>query len=195
MTLYRSLHPKSLPSHARICDVDLGRPARVDMDTPATAVMTDLRRVPAVTIAPDATVEVAHERMIHARVRLLLVTATNGDVLGLVTARDLLGEKPIRIAVDDGVARDSVAVARVMVPSERIQVLDYNEVQHSSVGDVVMTLREASRQHALVVEHGPQPVIRGIFSTTQIGRQLGAPVEASERPQSFAEVEHLLAAS
>lgn len=195
MTLYRSLHPKNLPSQARICEVDLGRPARVDMNAPATAVMTDLQRVPAVTIAPDASVETAQTRMIHARVRLLLVTATSGDVLGLITARDLLGEKPIRVAVDDGVARDSVAVARVMVPRERIQVLDYNEVQHSSVGDVVMTLREAGRQHALVLEQGSQPVIRGIFSTTQIGRQLGSPVDASERPQSFAEVELLLAAS
>ncbi|SBP86701.1 CBS domain-containing protein [Thiomonas delicata] len=195
MTIYRNLHPKSLPPHARICETDLGRPARVDMDTPATAVMTDLRRVPAVTIAPDATVETAQERMIHARVRLLLVTAPGGEVLGLITARDLLGEKPIRVAVDDGVARDAVTVARVMVPRERIQVLDYGEVQHSSVGDVVMTLREAGRQHALVLEQGPVPVIRGIFSTTQIGRQLGSPIEASERPQSFAEVEHLLAAS
>ncbi|MHB1670158.1 CBS domain-containing protein [Thiomonas sp.] len=55
--------------------------------------------------------------------------------------------------MDDGIARDAVTVARVMVPRERIQVLDYSEVQHS-----------------LVLEQGPVPTLRGIFSTTQIGR-------------------------
>jgi hypothetical protein len=37
-------------------------------------------------------------------------------------------------------------------------------------------------------------VIRGIFSTTQIGRQLGYPVEAGERANSFAELEQVLMA-
>ncbi len=195
MTIYRSLHASILPAQTRLCEVDLGRPTHVDMDAPATAVMTDLRRVSAVTISPDATVDLAQQRMIHARVRLLLVVGANDDVQGIVTARDLLGEKPIRIAVSDGTPRDAVLVERVMVPHEQIQVLDYNEVQHSSVGDVVMTLRASGRQHALVLERGGVPTIRGIFSTTQIGRQLGSPIEATERPQSFAEVEHLLAAS
>lgn len=193
MTMYRSLHPSLLPAQTRLCEVDMDRPAHVDMDHPATSVMTDLRHTRAVTIGPDATVEVANQRMIHARVRLLLVTDATGNVVGLVTARDLLGEKPIRIAVDEGTARNAVAVQRVMVRREHIQVLDYEQVQHSSVGDVVKTLRDSGRQHALVLERGHVPVIRGIFSTTQIGRQLGAPIEASERPQSFAEVEHLLA--
>ncbi len=195
MTIYRSLHASVLPAQTRLSEVDLGRPTHVDMDAPATAVMTDLRRVSAVTVGPDATVDLAQQRMIHARVRLLLVVDVNEDVLGIITARDLLGEKPIRVAVSDGTPRDAVLVSRVMVQREAIQVLDYTEVQHSSVGDVVMTLRTSGRQHALVLERGHVPTIRGIFSTTQISRQLGAPIEASERPQSFAEVEHLLAAS
>ncbi|SCC94093.1 hypothetical protein THIX_60151 [Thiomonas sp. X19] len=90
-----------------------------------------------------ADMEAAQQRMIHARVRLLLVTDMSGNVLGLVTARDLLSEKPIRIAVDDGLARDAVTAARVMVPRERIQVLDYSEVRHS-----------------LALEQGPVPTIR-----------------------------------
>ncbi|WP_297910145.1 CBS domain-containing protein [Thiomonas sp.] len=195
MGIYRSLHTSILPPHARLCEVDLGRHASVDMEAPATSVMTDLRQVRAVTITPDSSVEAAQQRMIHAHVRMLLVVDGDDSMLGLLTARDLLGEKPIRVAVEDGVSRDAIAVERVMIRPDHIQVLDYADVLHSSVGDIVKTMSESGRQHALVVERRHTPSVRGIFSITQIGRQLGVALEASERPQSFAEVEHLLAST
>ncbi len=195
MTSFRTLRLHSLPAHARVGEPESAGAEPLAMDQPAALAMTDLRRVPAVAIQPDATLEVAQQRMVHARVRMLLVTDSAGELLGLVTARDLLGEGPIRAAIDDGVARDQLAVRRVMVPGSRIQVLDWADVQHASIGDVVQTLRESGRQHALVLEQGGAPQVCGIFSATQIGRLLGVRIEASDKPQSFAEVEHLLAAS
>ena len=195
MTSYRTLRLHTLPAHARVDEPDSQHAQRLAMDQPARLAMTDLRRVAAVAIHPDATLEAAQQRMVHARVRMLLVTDAAGELLGLVTARDLLGEAPIRAAVDDGVARDQLAVQRVMVPSQRIQVLDWSDVEHASIGDVVQTLRDSGRQHALVVHQGRPPQVCGIFSATHIGRLLGVPIEASDKPQSFAEVEHLLAAT
>ena len=190
---FRALDLKLLPAGARVGEPE-GRPqGPLQMNQPAALAMTDLRRVAAVAIHPDASLEAAQQRMVHARVRMLLVTDPAGELLGLITSRDLLGEAPIRVAVEDGVARDQLAVSRVMVPRERIQVLDWGDVQHASIGDVVCTLRDSGRQHALVVQQGRPPQICGIFSATQIGRLLGVPVEASDKPQSFAEVEHLLA--
>ncbi len=195
MSSYRTLRLHSLPPHAHVGEPEGQRPEGLTMDRPAPDAMTDLRRVAAVAIHPDATLEAAQQRMVHARVRMLLVTDPAGELLGLITARDLLGEAPIRAAVEDGVARDQLAVRRVMVPRERIQVLDWDDVQHASVGDMVHTLRESGRQHALVVQQGRPPRVCGIFSATHIGRLLGVPIEASDKPQSFAEVEHLLAAT
>jgi CBS domain containing-hemolysin-like protein len=195
MTSYRTLRLNTLPAHARVGEPDSQHANRLAMDQPARLAMTDLRRVAAVAIHPDATLEAAQQRMMHARVRMLLVTDAAGELLGLVTARDLLGEAPIRAAVDDGVARDQLAVQRVMVPSQRIQVLDWSDVEHASIGDVVQTLRDSGRQHALVVQQGRPPQVCGIFSATHIGRVLGVRIEASDKPQSFAEVEHLLAAT
>lgn len=195
MSHYRSLRSSALPGDARVAEIEPEPSTPVGMDSPAREVMTDLRRVRAVTIAPDATIELAQQRMMHARVRLLLVADADGAVLGLLTARDLLGEKPVRAAVADGVARNAVRVERVMVRSAHVEVLDLAEVERSSVGDMIKTLRDAGRQHALVLEPGRPPLVRGLFSMTQIGRQLGVSLEASDRPQSFAEVEHLLAES
>lgn len=195
MTLYRKLQSTALPADAGIAEIEPEPTAAATMDDPALSVMTDLRHVRAVTVAPDGSLEIAHQRMIHAKVRLLLVADAEGSVVGLLTARDLLGEKPVRAAVADGIARSAVRVERVMVRREQIEVLDLAEVERSRVGDVVATLRASGRQHALVLERGRPPQIRGVFSTTRVGHQLGLSLDASERPQSFAEIEHLLAGS
>ena len=195
MSSYRTLRLGMLPAHAHVGEPTALPKAGLAMDQPAALAMTDLRRVAAVAIHPDASLEVAQQRMVHARVRMLLVTDPAGELLGLVTARDLMGEAPIRAAVEDGTARDQLAVRRVMVPGERIQVLDWADVQNASIGDVVQTLRESGRQHALVVQQGRPPQVCGIFSATHIGRLLGVRIDASDKPQSFAEVEHLLAAT
>lgn len=195
MTSYRTLRLSSLPAHSRVGEPETVQSGRLVVDQPAALAMTDLRRVAAVAIHADATLEAAQHRMQHARVRMLLVTDAAGELLGLITARDLMGEAPIRAAVEDGAARDHLPVRRIMVPAERIQVLDWVDVQHATIGDVVQTLRDSGRQHALVVQQGRPPQICGIFSATQIGRLLGVRIEASDKPQSFAEVEHLLAAT
>ena len=64
----------------------------------------------------------------------------------------------------------------------------------SSLTGVVETLRQSGRQHALVTD--PDGCIRGIFSATQIARQLGVDpqsVNPAEIAQTFAEIETLLA--
>jgi hypothetical protein len=55
---------------------------------------------------------------------------------------------------------------------------------------VLETLRRAGRQHALVVERA---MVRGIFSISQIARQLGVSVPAGgEVALTFSEIEAAL---
>ncbi len=165
----------------------------VGMDDPALAVMTDLRRVRVVTIGAEAPVELALTMMIHAHVRLLCVIDA-GVLRGLVTARDLMGEKPLLAAARDRVPRSAITVAQVMTPRAEIAPFAFADVQRSTVRDVVVALRAAARQHALVVEPcAGACAVRGIFSATQIGRQLGIDISPDGRVQGFAEFERLLA--
>ncbi|MFZ3174169.1 MAG: CBS domain-containing protein, partial [Thiobacillus sp.] len=63
---------------------------------------------------------------------------------------------------------------------------------HAHVGDIVETLKHSGRQHALVVEDEPlteKPTIRGIFSASQIARQLGIPLQAQELAQTFEQID------
>src|SRR3954464_3463500 len=127
--------------------------ARVTPDSPALQVMTDLARVAPATIRPQAPLSGANQFMITRGVRLLLVIDDYENVLGLITATDLLSEKPMRVAMDRGIRRDELTVADVMIPAEAVEVIAYADVERARVGHVLETLRRAGRQHALVVDH------------------------------------------
>ncbi len=165
-------------------------------ESPALAVMTDLKQVTVATIGPDATLAQATQTMISRGVRLLLVVDRDDNVLGLITSRDTQGEKPIKLIKAQGGKHSELLVSDLMCPRDDIDLIAIADVLHATVGDIVATLKQLKRQHALVGERNPltkQTYIRGIFSATQIGRQLGAAVQTFEVNTTFSEIEDLLA--
>jgi CBS domain-containing protein len=166
-------------------------PERVRIDSPALSVMTDLRQIPAATIDLDAPVDAANRFMIRRGVRLLLVSDDERQVLGLITSNDVLGEKTVQFALERGIKRQEIRVRDIMIPYERLEVLHYDDLIHAEVGHVVTTLQRAGRQHALVTDMGTDgktETVRGIFSASQIARQLGIAIHTSEVAQTFAEI-------
>jgi signal-transduction protein with cAMP-binding, CBS, and nucleotidyltransferase domain len=168
--------------------------SRVTLDDPALTVMTDLTRVPAVLVDPDVDIEAAMRIMIRRNVRSLFVVDVNSEILGLITATDLLGEKPVQHIQQHGGRRDDIRVRELMTPHARLEVLPMAEVVRACVGQVVATLIHASRQHAMVVEDNTdgRQRVRGVFSATQLERQLGQPVLAGSVAHTFAEIEAAL---
>jgi CBS domain containing-hemolysin-like protein len=170
-------------------------PEKVTLDAAALEVMTDFESTTAIIILPADTVDEAHSRMIQRAVRLLLVVDENRSVLGVITATDILGEKPVQVAVERGSVRGEIQVRDIMTPREHIEVLDMAAVRGAKVGHVVATLSKAGRQHAVVVErdrYGGQ-IVRGLFSATQIARQLGVTMQMTEVARTFSEIEATLA--
>lgn len=169
-------------------------PAHVTMDSPALEVMTDLTHVPAATVDSGATLDAANRYMMSRGVRSLFVNAPEGRLQGLVTAVDILGERPLRVAQARGVTWGELRVVDVMAPVEAIAAFTLRDVLAAKVGHVVSSLKGSGRHHALVAEPLPEggERIRGIFSVTQIARQLGEALEIPELATTFAEVEQAL---
>lgn len=167
----------------------------ITLDDEAASVMTDLTRVTAVIILPGDTVDEAKRRMIQRGVRLLLVVDQDRKVVGLITATDILGEKPVLAASERGLRREEVMVRDIMTPQERLEVLSMTDVRAAKVGHIVATLQRAGRQHALVVDRDPKgrQFVRGLYSATQIARQLGVSIQTSEIARTFSEIEATLA--
>lgn len=166
---------------------------RVTASSPAIEVMTDLGVVSPGTVVPSATLNEATQVMIARGVRLLLVTEKDDDrVLGLITARDTKGERPIRWVQERGGRYEDLQVRDLMIPRESIEIVDIADVQRAEVGDVVATLKACGRQHALVTEKDPESGatrLRGVFSATQISRQLGLPIQTFDVARTFADIQ------
>lgn len=186
-----------LSTPARLARLD-EQAGGITLDDDALCVMTDLRRHRTVTIAPDETLGFAEKLMKYAGVRLLLVIDGRGLLTGLVTYRDLHGERALAAAAREKTPHQEITITQIMTPAARIETLPRAALKHKQVRDIVELLREHGRQHALVTEPAENQdtlIVCGIFSLTQIGRQLGLSISANERVQSFAEIEHLIAAS
>lgn len=175
--------------------LDVFNPPAVRADSPATLVMTDLSRLPSATITADASLDETHQSMLMRGVRLLLVVAESNKIIGLVTSVDVLGEKPVLVAQKRQARRTDLRVSDVMVPVDKVEALAIEAVRKARVGNIVATLKADGRAHALVL--GLQPdgrqFLLGIFSASQIARQLGVQIHTYEVARTFAEIEAIIA--
>jgi CBS domain-containing protein len=186
---YSALTMIPLATGARVAEPQ--PPGRVSLDDPAFSVMTDLREVTAATITPGEPMTRAHAFMIERHVRLLFVLDPQGAIVGVITATDLLGEKPMRFMQSHGVARTDVSVSDLMTPASMLEAIPLQDVSQMRVGHIVATHKALQRQHLMVVEDNGRHV-RGLFSASQVARQLGLEVQTSEVAQTFADIEAAL---
>jgi hypothetical protein len=164
-------------------------PAPVSLHDPAERVMTDFQHLLPLTIGGAASLGDANTKMIACGVRLLFVAASDGTISGLITASDILGDKPVRYLMRHGGQRDALRVRDLMTPTEQLEVVQYADVQRASVAGIVETLKLFGRQHLLVVAPAADTAgarIRGLFSSTQIARQLGCDLEIGPPTHTFA---------
>jgi len=161
----------------------------VGLNESAMHVVTDLSKVAAMTINPCASIDNASERMIAGNVRLLFVTDQYYNVMGLVTSRDLMGDRAIQYMQEHGGKREDIMVRDIMTPRHRIEVLNMDDVEQARVGDIVETLRRLGRQHALVMkkdESGPR--IAGVISTTQVSKQTSEEISVAGVASTIADL-------
>jgi len=168
---------------------------RVSMDSAALEVMTDLKQMSAVLVRASDTVAHARQRMRDRRVRMLICVDVAMQVEGLITLTDIVGEKPIQVTQSRGISNAELLVRDIMTPQARLEGFGFDEVSRARVGHVVESLKRAGRQHALVLEVDGQrrQFVRGVFSATQIARQLGVQIQTTEVAHTFAEIEAMLA--
>jgi len=163
----------------------------VKLGDPAVNVMTDLRSVSVVNVRTMTRLDKANAKMIRYGVRTLLVLDDSEKVTGVLTATDVLGDKPVRFLQEMGGTHADILVRDVMTVQRDLEVLKLDDVLDAKVGDILATLKVAGRQHAMVVEESEDGShnVRGLFSATQIARQMGVQINTAEVVKVFAEIE------
>lgn len=191
---YSALTPQAMKVGTSFARPSQKMVERVTLDDPALSVMTDLKSISVVTVRAKSPMEKAHSKMKRYGVRTLLVLDETDKVLGLLTSTDILGEKPMRFLQHMGGTHADILVRDIMTPQRELEVLTMQDVVSAKVGHILATLKMSGRQHAMVVEDNPsQPQsVRGIFSATQIARQLGVQIQITAVARTFAEIEAAL---
>jgi len=169
-------------------------PEHVKLSDPATDVMTDLNKVSLVSVRAKTSMDRANAKMIRYGVRMLLVLDDNEQLTGLLTATDVLGEKPMRFLQNMGGTHAEIMVRDIMSTQRELEVMRIEDVQHAKVGQIVVSLKKSNRQHALVVAEGAdgRQTVCGLFSITQIARQLGVQAQSFELARTIAEIEAVI---
>jgi hypothetical protein len=189
---YSALNFHSMPVGAGYARPEQQFPGGLSVDSPAVEAMTDLRRNTALTVERTNTLAATRERMRKLGVRMLLVTGATGAVMGVITLTDLDSERPAKIAAKTGEQPDELLVQDIMTLRGRIEVLRLADVTGASVGQVLNSLRQARRRHALVLDEpggDRPPEICGIFSLSRLCGQIGLDIQPGA---TLAEVEAAL---
>ncbi len=186
-------------------------PDRAYLTSPAIEVMTDFNHVRPRTTGPETPIDEALENMKRVGVRLLLVEDGERNILGIVSSYDIQGERPIKLVQESRVSRSQIRVSDIMTPQADIEALHMLSVRNAQVGHIVATLRALEQRHLLVVQSSTgngepadeealpsigsgKQVVRGLFSSAQIGRQLRVDVDEIMTPaHSLAEMQRGMA--
>lgn len=147
--------------------------------SPASEALTDFAIEIPISVAPERHVDDALQDMIRAGVRSLLVMQ-DSVVLGLITASDVLGTRPIQflqshLCESQPCRHKDVHVADIMTPWSGLRLLDFRISAAATAGDLADLFRNTHDTHLLVIEHSSEAgtAVRGLVSKTRLLRQLG----------------------
>ena len=172
----------------------------VAMGDRALEVMTDFKQRIPITVNGDFAISQALGIMMHSGVRLLFVLDASSRLMGLISSYDIQSEKPLRYLQSIGCTHktcrhDDVRVSDIMEPIDNWQSFSFADVCRATVGDIVSTFKSTGRRHLVVMEPVDAPTkyeVRGLFSATQVGKQLGMAIELGGKVSTFAELEEAL---
>ena len=148
--------------------------------SPCVAAMTDFAAETSICVSPGRHIDDALQDMIQAGIRSLLV-AQEAAVLGLITAADILGTRPIQflqnpLCESHPCRHQDVHVADIMTPWAQLRLIDYQRATAASAGDLADQFRGTETTHILVIERAMDGTgqVRGLLSRSRLLRQLSA---------------------
>lgn len=161
---------------------------------PALSLFTDLHHSPCVIASHRDGLEQTLHLMRRAGVRMVFVAGPDGELVGMVTAEVLQGERPVLRASAHHVPHRELTVADIMVPITQWDTVDIAHVRVAHVGDIVATLREHNLRYLLVTQKKDgATVLRGLFSVSRLEQALNTTIEPDLHSRNFAELEMVLA--
>ena len=187
-SLAKDIVVKKLTLHAVEAIDELAWPANYQeftLRSPALHVFTDFKNLMPLVIESNTKATDVEFLMKKAHVRLKLVIDKHEKFLGLISF-DSLNHQEIVKKQADGHHRDNLLISDFMIPKSQLKAIDYADIVHAKIGDIIETLKAAGQQHCLVVDR-EHHTIRGVLSANDIAKRLKLDIDVST-PTSFASI-------
>jgi CBS domain-containing protein len=150
-------------------------PWHADPQDPALTVMTDFRERASVTVQETASIDEALEHMRHTGVRCAFaIDHRRSIVVGLITAYDVTGEKPMQFMQAEAIPRREVQVRDIMQEISECPVADIKQIERATVAAVSNMFAKNQLTHVPVVETSDtgEQRLRGLLSAAKVKRLL-----------------------
>ena len=157
------------------------------MNTPALDVFTDYMHYRPLVVEDTMPASRCEDLMRKSHIKLMLVVDTNEHLLGMVDLADLMGPKLQKLVGPDRPI-SQISVHELMTPSSELKVIDYQDLQNATVGDLVETLKLEHCPYILVADP-PRNEVRGVISASELGHRLNVPLDITYAP-TFADICH-----
>lgn len=186
---------KPLPLSTMTMAPDLPKVQRMAMPhDSALSLLTDLHHSACVIASHRDGLDQTLHLMLRAGVRMVFVSGASGELVGMVTAEDLQGERPVVRASSQMVPHKELTLADVMIPVTHWETVELSHVRTARLGDIVETMHEHGLRYLLVTQQKQgHTMLRGLFSATRLEMALNTTIEPDLHSRSFAELEQVLA--
>ena len=125
-----------------------------------------------------------------AHVKLKLVIDKDGQLIGLVTYNDLIGERPMVIETRHRINRNEIDVSDVMTSLSEIVAISIQSLNESIRN--LIELMKAERTRYILVLNESEEKITGIISSSDIIRKLKLPLSLGIYDDSSLYLEFLM---
>ncbi|MGC4061366.1 MAG: CBS domain-containing protein [Aquabacterium sp.] len=160
----------------------------------ALSLLTDLHHSACVVASQHDGLEQTLHLMLRAGVRMVFVAGADGELVGMVTADDIQGERPVQRASSHRIPHHELTLGDVMIPVSRWDVVELSQVRTARLGDIAATMHEHGLRYLLVVQPKEgRSTLRGLFSARRLEMAMNTTIEHDLHSRSFAELEQVLA--
>ncbi len=149
----------------------------VSAKDPAISVMTDFHWHSSVTVSENSTIDAAIDHMKHTGVRCaFVIDGKMSAVIGMITAYDISGEKPLQHMRLTGTPRADILVKDIMQKISDWHVANLEDIEKATVGDVLKVFTDTDVTHVPVMQTtgSNEQRLRGLLSFAKVKRLLVA---------------------
>lgn len=146
----------------------------------------DYTVLPPLTLDPGVTAEAAEIAMLYSHTNLQLVTDADHNLLGIISIRDISGDKMLATAAVMGVSRQDLTVRDLMTPISNLPYVKHDTLSKATVGDLVTILESQKQRFLVVIDQHEQ--LCGLICADDIARLLGRELNILPVANHFGEV-------